>query len=209
MTENKAIDDFEKAVRCLAIELPEDVYHVIAYKWGKVKEEYAQQLAPSSDKKWTDEDMNTIARQAFEAARAVSKDTRTDIEKYQDDIAGQGSWEVPEYENAEAYLKSINDEQPAERAAQTDVATDDDWISVEDRLPELKEGEDFSENVFALVNSKLMVMAYCWIDCDEDSGYAWCNCNGDINGDPEFDDDYKVTHWQPFPEALEPKPQKQ
>ena len=83
------------------------------------------------------------------------------------------------------------------------------WISVKDRLPELKEGEDFSENVFALVNSKLMVMAYCWIDCDEDSGYAWCNCNGDINGDPEFDDDYKVTHWQPFPEALEPKPQKQ
>lgn len=73
------------------------------------------------------------------------------------------------------------------------------WISVKDRLPEVKEGEDNSENCLVACNGRLMVMAYCYIDCDEDSGWAWCNCYGDINGDAEFDGEYFPTHWMPLP----------
>jgi len=73
------------------------------------------------------------------------------------------------------------------------------WISCEDRKPNLIEGKDCSENVLAICNGRLSVMAYCYIHADENSGYVWCTCNGDINGDAEFDDDYIVTHWQPLP----------
>lgn len=81
-----------------------------------------------------------------------------------------------------------------------------EWVSVEERTPEVPEGKDNSENVFAICGSRLRIMAYCYIEMGEDSGWAWCDCNGDIHGDPEFDGDYKVTHWMPLPELPKPKP---
>ncbi len=80
----------------------------------------------------------------------------------------------------------------------------DEWVSVEDRTPELIPGKDYSENVFAILGGKLRVMAYCYIDDDEDSGYAWCDCMNDIYGDPEFDDNYYPTHWMSFPKLPSP-----
>ena len=74
------------------------------------------------------------------------------------------------------------------------------WIRVKDKKPKAIKGHDYSENVLVICNGRLMVMAYCWIDCDEEnSGWAWCNCYGDIHGDAEFDDDYSPTHWMPLP----------
>ena len=74
------------------------------------------------------------------------------------------------------------------------------WINVVDALPEINEEMDSSDNVLAICDGKLCVMAYSYIDDGEDnSGYEWCNCYGDIYGDTYFDDDYKVTHWMPLP----------
>jgi hypothetical protein len=75
------------------------------------------------------------------------------------------------------------------------------WIEIKPgcEMPATVEGKDYSENVLVILAGKIGVMAYCYIDCDEGSGWAWCNCYGDINGDPEFDSDYKPTHWQPLP----------
>ena len=75
----------------------------------------------------------------------------------------------------------------------------DDWIDAKLKTPPIPKGVDYSQNVLAICNGGLHVMAYCYIEADEQSGYAWCNCNGDIFGDAEFDDEYKVTHWMPLP----------
>lgn len=75
------------------------------------------------------------------------------------------------------------------------------WIEIVDgcEMPETPDGED-SKNVLVIEGGVLQVMAWCWIEADENSGWAWCNCNGDINGDPEFDDNYYPTHWMPLPQ---------
>ena len=73
------------------------------------------------------------------------------------------------------------------------------WISVNEKRPLLIPGMNCSQNVLAICEDRLMVMCYCYIEEGENSGYAWCNCYGDINGDGQFDDEYKVTHWMPFP----------
>lgn len=75
------------------------------------------------------------------------------------------------------------------------------WVKVKDATPPMIEGKDYSENVLVICDGKLGVMAYCWFDCDDHSGTAWCNCYGDINGDPEFDDGYFPTYWTPLPTA--------
>ena len=75
----------------------------------------------------------------------------------------------------------------------------DKWISVKKGKPKLIKGKDYSENVLAFCNGRLEVMCWSYIEADEDSGFAWCNCYGDIHGDGEFDDEYKPTHWQPLP----------
>jgi len=77
----------------------------------------------------------------------------------------------------------------------------DEWVSLNRTSPNLIEGKNYSENVLAWCNNELKVMCYCYIDSedDEERGYVWADCNYDINGDAEFDDDYDVTHWQPLP----------
>ena len=76
----------------------------------------------------------------------------------------------------------------------------DGWISV-DTPPELVLGEIYSERVFAVCEGRLTIMAYCLIPDGEEDGYAWCNCYGDINGDPQFDDEYKPNLWRPIPKV--------
>jgi len=73
------------------------------------------------------------------------------------------------------------------------------WISVEEKLPDMIEGKTYSENVLVFCDGEVMVMAFGYMDFDDDGGYGWSNCYGDINGDPEYDADYHPTHWQPIP----------
>lgn len=75
---------------------------------------------------------------------------------------------------------------------------EDKWIDANKRQPELLENENYSNNVWAVCDGNLMIMCYCYIP-GEDGGFVWANCNGDINGDADFDDEYNVTHWMPFP----------
>lgn len=70
------------------------------------------------------------------------------------------------------------------------------WISVKERLPEIIDGKDYSENVLAVINNTLFIMCYCFID----NGWVWTNCYGNIEEEGIFDDDYYPTHWQPLPE---------
>lgn len=75
------------------------------------------------------------------------------------------------------------------------------WIAVEERLPDLIEGKDYSENVLVACRNELMVMQRCFIKNDDDDWvYYWCNCYGNINGDGKLDDEYNPTHWMSLPE---------
>lgn len=73
------------------------------------------------------------------------------------------------------------------------------WIEVNRRTPQMIKGKDYSENVLVVCDGILMVMCYGYVNDGEDGGWVWSNCYGDINGDPQFDDQYKPTHWQPLP----------
>lgn len=60
------------------------------------------------------------------------------------------------------------------------------------------ENEDYSPNVLAICNGQLMIMCYCYNPSKDDTekGFFWANCNGQIDGDAEFDDEYDVTFCQ-------------
>lgn len=77
------------------------------------------------------------------------------------------------------------------------------WVKTSERLPELIEGKDYSNNVFAFDNGDIKVMCYVFIQDGDQSGYIWANCYGDINGDAEMDDEYAPTHWMPLPQKPE------
>ena len=69
------------------------------------------------------------------------------------------------------------------------------WIKVEDKLPE--EGV----NVLAIENSKLKLMALCYVSDDNNNmTWAWCQVYDGLDGEAYFDDEYEVTHWMPLPE---------
>jgi hypothetical protein len=76
------------------------------------------------------------------------------------------------------------------------------WINAIDEQPELINNENYSPNVLAVCNGKLMIMCYCYNPSEDDNerGYFWANCYGNIDGEAEFDDDYEVTFWQYLPE---------
>jgi hypothetical protein len=95
----------------------------------------------------------------------------------------------------EGYYKCLNDAKTWQ-ASQSSVSKEEGWIRVEDKKPE----EDV--NVFVWWKGRLRIMAYQYIDAGigEDSGWAWCDCGTDIEGDPEFDDEYHPSHWMPLPE---------
>ena len=75
------------------------------------------------------------------------------------------------------------------------------WIDANKQTPELIKDENYSKNVLAFCNGQLMVMCYCYNPSEDDAerGFFWSNCNGQIDGDAEFDDDYDVKFWQPLP----------
>jgi hypothetical protein len=103
------------------------------------------------------------------------------------------------------FENSITNIIKAKHLATEALQSESEWISVEDRLPEVKYNKygDHSDNVLAWCNGELMVLCLSEVD-GEDGGYAivWCNCYGRIDSDDaEFDDEYKPTHWMPLPQA--------
>ena len=70
------------------------------------------------------------------------------------------------------------------------------WISVKDDLPDYIYDKDYSENVLGFCDGSMGVFARCY----EEEGWLWGSCYGDIEGEPQTDDDYQVTHWMPLPE---------
>lgn len=44
-------------------------------------------------------------------------------------------------------------------------------------------------------------MCYCYIpsETEDEGGFLWANCYGQVDGDSQFDDNYEVKYWQPFP----------
>ena len=75
------------------------------------------------------------------------------------------------------------------------------WRDPKEELPELLPGCDYSNNVLAQVEgfTETQVMCLVFIPDDEGGwGYVWANCYGDINGEAEWDDDYKVIGWRPI-----------
>lgn len=75
------------------------------------------------------------------------------------------------------------------------------WRDPKEELPELLPGCDYSNNVLAQVEgfAETQVMCLIFIPDDEGGwGYVWANCYGDINGEAEWDDDYKVIGWRPI-----------
>ena len=77
----------------------------------------------------------------------------------------------------------------------------DRWIDANEAQPLLVENEDYSPNVLAICNGQLMVMCYCYNPSEDDAerGFFWANCNGNIDGEAEFDNEYDVTFWQYLP----------
>lgn len=75
------------------------------------------------------------------------------------------------------------------------------WRDPKEELPEFISGCDYSNNVLAHVEgfTETQVMCLVFIPDDEGEwGYAWANCYGDINGEAEWDDNYKVIGWRPI-----------
>lgn len=82
-------------------------------------------------------------------------------------------------------------------------ANQSQWIKTSEQLPTLIEGEDYSENVLAIVEGYANIQVMCLLyiqEEDESSGYVWANCYGKIDGDAEMDDEYNVIAWMPLPE---------
>ena len=67
------------------------------------------------------------------------------------------------------------------------------WISVEDSLPE------HDNNVLAILNGNMEIMAYCNIHEDGETFKVWHIVYDGLQGDPIYDDNYEPTHWQPLP----------
>ena len=83
------------------------------------------------------------------------------------------------------------------------ITPNNGWISVEDRLPEMITGKEYSENVIVWLNEERKIMNYALLPDDNNNlCYAWCMVYDGLDGDAEFDDNYYPTHWQPLP----PKP---
>jgi hypothetical protein len=75
-------------------------------------------------------------------------------------------------------------------------------INPKDRLPELTEANGMcSKNVLAWCNDRLMVMCLMLVRFEDDWHTVWANCNGDINGYGEFDDNYYPEWWWELPTA--------
>ena len=75
---------------------------------------------------------------------------------------------------------------------------DDGWRDATKELPELIQGKDYSENVFAKVKGCDEIEVMC-IGLIQDGGIGnlkWANCYGDIYGDGYYDDEYEVTEWK-------------
>jgi hypothetical protein len=69
-----------------------------------------------------------------------------------------------------------------------------DWISVKDRLPEVKEGDTRSNWVLVLTRDSSRYVA------DFNTKGSWhCNCNC-REGSYADEDGNDVTHWMPLPE---------
>jgi hypothetical protein len=82
-----------------------------------------------------------------------------------------------------------------------------DYEPEEQLWTEIKEGckmPETNDNVLVWNNGHLGVMSYGYIEADENSGYAWSNCYGDVDGDPQFDDEYSPTHWMKLPKPPNP-----
>ena len=84
----------------------------------------------------------------------------------------------------------------------------DNWISVDDNVPEFIDGKDYSKNVFALYKDyqgklKFSVFKYVTVFDDNIYFFTWARINeaySDLReADCEYDDDYEVTHWMPMP----------
>ena len=73
------------------------------------------------------------------------------------------------------------------------VANQSKWISVEDKLPE------HDNNVLAILNGNMEIMAYCNIHEDGETFKVWHIVYDGLQGDPIYDDNYEPTHWQPLP----------
>lgn len=72
------------------------------------------------------------------------------------------------------------------------------WIDVNELLPQYKDSgkADYSENVFTTDGKDVFIMARCYVE----TGWLWGNCYGDIDGDPEVDDQYEnIIKWMPLP----------
>jgi hypothetical protein len=65
-----------------------------------------------------------------------------------------------------------------------------EWVSVEDRLPET------GENVFAVLDGEVCVMAYFDFNHDGEVIKVWGYSYDGINGDAHYDDNYEPTHWK-------------
>ena len=71
-----------------------------------------------------------------------------------------------------------------------------EWISVNDRLPELTEGTE------AYKQSPCCLVALQWWDGEISESIGWYNQSGEWNEDSK---NCKVIAWQPLPKAYQPK----
>lgn len=96
--------------------------------------------------------------------------------------------------------KKIEPPAPGQPSIEPDAPINDGWISV-DTPPEIMKDQTYSENVFVVWEGKVEVMAHCSINDGEETGRVWCNCYGDINGEPQYDADYHPNLWRPIPKV--------
>lgn len=68
------------------------------------------------------------------------------------------------------------------------------WIKTSERLP------DTSDNVLAVMDGKVYVMAYFEIIHEGKSHRVWGMVYDVLDGDAYYDDEYEPTYWMPLPQ---------
>lgn len=163
---------------------------------GEVQENDCPECGAEAGSSCSSDEGIEYGRRVHEARQSQVQQP-TDLSKQLREYAGDSGYSHNDY--ADTMLAAASEiERCAARFVPSQAPqTESQWISVEDRLPEME------TPVVALVGKNVYALARV----DYDEGWLWAICGCDLSDirDYEADDDYQPTYWMPL--AIPPAPE--